>query len=299
MKIRSAYLFLIIAAIIWGATPAIMKITLAQIPLFSLAFLRMFFAANLLYFFARNNLKIQKKDLLMFISLAITGITIHIAFFFFGLKLTQAIHAAFLIAAGPILTVVAAHFYLREKLEKKLILTGLVAVLGIGMIVGAPDNHLNPAEAVGDIFILLSSLAWVAHEIIAKKLLKTYKSTTVTFYTLFIGAITFLPFYLFELINNPNWIFNVNTIGFLGLAFGIFLASFTAYLAWQKGLSKLPAGQASYFFYLDPISGSIFSILLLGEKLTPSLIMGATLITLAVFLAEYRRKLHPLHKKFS
>lgn len=299
MKVRSAYLFVITAAIIWGATPAIMKITLAQIPLFSLAFLRMFFAANLLYFFTRNDLKIQKKNLVMFICLAVTGVTIHIAFFFFGLRLTQAIHTAFLVASAPILAIVAAHFYLREKFEKKLILSGLVAILGIGIIVGKPTNHLNPTEVIGDILILISSLAWVIHELIAKKLLKTYKSTTVTFYTLFIGSITFLPFYLFELVNNPGWIFNVNTTGFLGLAFGIFLASFAAYLAWQKGLSKLPVGQASFFFYLDPISGSIFSILLLGEKLTPPLIVGGALITLAVILAEYRRKQHPLHKKFS
>jgi len=58
----------------------------------------------------------------------------------------------------------------------------------------------------------------------------------------------------------------------------------------------MPAGQAAFFFYLDPVSGTILSIILLGEKLTPQLLIGGILIAAAVLLVEQKRRAHPLHR---
>ena len=52
----------------------------------------------------------------------------------------------------------------------------------------------------------------------------------------------------------------------------------------------------TFFFYLDPVSGAALSIILLGEKLTPQLLVGGALIAAGVILAEHHRKYHPLHK---
>lgn len=292
-----AYLYVIAATVIWGATPAIMKLTLTQIPVFTLAFLRMFIASLIMLIFVRKNLKIEKKDYFSFINLALSGVTLNISLFFIGLKLTHAINAAFLVAIGPIVTIIAAHYYLKEKLEHKLITAGLIALFGATIIIGKPNGAPNLLASIGNILLLLSSLAWVLHELMAKKLLKTYDSSTVTFYTIFIGSLTFLPLFIIEVVKNPAWIDQINKTGFLGLLYGIFFASFIAYWSWQKGLQKLPAGKAAFFFYLDPISGALFSYLILGEKLTLSLIFGGLLIALAVILAEFHERKHPILRK--
>ena len=297
MKIPPAFLYIIMATVIWGATPAIMKLTLTQIPVFSLAFIRMFLASSILYFFVHKKLKIQKQDYLRFIILAITGVTLNLTFFFLALTQTKAVNSAFLTPAVPILTIVAAHIYLKEKLDLKIILAGIISLIGVIVIFNKPTGPTASREFIGNTFLLLSSLSWVAHEIIAKKLLKNYDGGTIAFYAMFIGAVTFFPLYIFEIFKYPLWITNVTSSGYLGLAYGIFFASLIAYWAWQKGLKNLPAGQASFFFYLDPITGSIVSYLLLGEQITPSLIFGGVLIAAGVLLAEYHRKYHPLHKK--
>lgn len=297
MKIPPAYIFVIIAAIIWGATPAIMKLTLTEIPVFSLAFIRMLLASTILFFFVRKKLKIQKQDYYSFFNLALTGVTLNLSFFFLALNQTRAINSAFLTPSVPILTIVAAHIYLREKFEPRIILAGLVAIIGVIIVFNKPTDPSSSKEFVGNTLLLFSSLAWVVHEIIAKKLLKNYDSSTVAFYAMFIGAITFFPLYLMELNKFPHWIANVTSSGFLGLLYGIFFSSLVAYFLWQKGLKNLPAGKASFFFYLDPITGGFTSYLLLGEKIIPSLIVGGLFIAFAVFLAEYRRKYYPLNTK--
>ena len=227
---------------------------------------------------------------------ALTGVTLNLAFFFLGLKLTQAINASFLVAAVPIFTILAAHFYLKEKFNSRLILASLIAFAGVALIIGKPYAGVSSRELAGNFLLLLATLSWVAHEIFAKKLLKTYDGGTVAFYSMAIGAFTFLPLALLEFVKNPNWINQVTLSGFMGILYGIFFASLIAYWAWQKGLSLLPAGQAAFFFYLDPISGTILAIILLGEKLTPQLAAGGLLISLGVILIEHKRHQHPLYQ---
>ena len=256
----------------------------------------MFFAALILGALTYKKLKIRQSDYKTFFYSALTGVSLNLGLFFIALKLTQAILASVLVASVPIFTMLAASYYLKEKITPKLIVSSVVAFVGVVIIVGIPTNHFSTLALVGNVLLLLSSLVWVAHEIIAKKLLKVYSPEIVTFYTMAIGAATFIPFALLELANKPGWVFNLSFWGIFGIFYGVFLASLFAYWAWQKGLAKLPAGQASFFFYLDPISGATLSILLLGEKLTLPLIIGSVFITAAIIIAQSHRKAHPLYK---
>lgn len=227
---------------------------------------------------------------------AVSGVTLNLSFFFFGLRLTQAINASFLVASVPIFTILAAHFYLREKITFRLAAGAAIAFAGVALIIGKPNLTNGSQETLGNLLLLAAALSWVAHEIIAKKLLKTYKPSVVAFYTMAIGATTLLPLSFFELLTNPAWIQGVSAKGLLGLLYGIVFASLIAYWAWQNGLSKLPAGKASFFFYLDPVSGVTLSMILLGERVTPFLLIGGVAIAAGVFLAESHRRAHPLHR---
>ncbi len=299
--IKKAILLTVLANIIWGANTPIMKLALIQVPVFSLAFIRMFFASlilGLIILFSKNSrdLYIKKEDYKKFIYCALFGVTINLALYFIGLKYTQAIIASFLVAAVPIFTMISAHFYLKEKFKGQIIAASAIALIGVILIIGKPEGHLTLLQIIGDLLLLASTASWIIYEIVSKKLLKVYTSTTVCFYSMAIGAVTLLPFFLIEIINNSSWISQLNSKSFVAILYGIFFASIIAYLAWQKALSILPAGQAAFYFYLDPISGAALSIILLGEKLTPSLILGGILITIAVLISEKHRQNHPLFR---
>lgn len=293
---NKAIIYLTIASLLWGATAPIMKLTLNQVPMFSLIVIRMTFAAIIMYFLFGKSLKVSPKDIKEFFFAAIFGVTLNLSLFFTGLKLTHAINASFLVATVPVFTLIAAHFALREKFTLKLVISSLLALLGVAIIIGRPDGTLTLKNLLGNILLLLATASWVVHEIISKKLLKKYPGETVAFVAMAIGGLIFLPLALWETLTNPTWIQNLNSQSILGILYGIGFSSLLAYWVWQKGLSLLPAGEASFFFYLDPVSGAALSILLLGEKITPALIAGGVLILSAVILAEHKRKAHPLHR---
>lgn len=296
---KSPYFYLIAASIIWGATAPIMKLTLTQFPLLSLAFLRMAIASAILFPFVYKKLKIDQADYHLFFKTAFFGVNVNITLFFLGLTFSNAINSAVISSAIPIFTLAAACIFFKEKLTSKLIIANVISFVGILTVIGLPIFENNLKSTIGNIFLILATFAWIAHEISSKKLLKKYRALVVTFYTTLIGATIFLPGFLFDYILNPSWVSDIKTDGILGLLYGILFSSILAYFFWSKGLSKLKTTEASFFFYLNPISALVFSVMLLGEKLTTPLIIGITLIVIGVFLVENHRRTHPLHKNLN
>lgn len=293
---NKAIIYLTVASLLWGATAPIMKLTLNQVPMFSLIVIRMTVAAIIMYFLFGQSLKVSPKDIKEFFFAAIFGVTLNLSLFFMGLKLTHAINASFLVATVPVFTLIAAHFALREKFTSRLVVSSLLALIGVAIIIGRPDGTLTLKNLLGNILLLLATASWVVHEIVSKKLLKKYPGETVAFVAMAIGGLIFLPLALWETLANPTWIQTLSSQSILGILYGIGFSSLLAYWSWQKGLSLLPAGEASFFFYLDPVSGATLSIILLGEKITPALVSGGVLILSAVILAEHKRRAHPLHR---
>lgn len=323
-KINPAVFYLALAAVIWGATVPIMKITLQEIPIFSLIVLRMTTASIFLFPFVASKLKIdshglkaavlpsslkirftsvlkdgvfssriKKEDFKLLFLAAFFGTNLNLAFFFYGLRYSQAINASVIVATTPVLTLILAHIYLKEKLSAKLIAGALLAFLGILTIIGIPVFELKWQAVVGDLALLASALAWVGHEIFSKKALKKHPPIVVAFATTVIGAAVFAPLALWELSTNPGWYSGLSAQGILGLLYGIFFSSLIAYTVWQIGLSKTTATQASFIFYLLPVFGIIFSIILLKESFSPILFLGTALVAAGIVLTEYHRKKHP------
>lgn len=140
---------------------------------------------------------------------------------------------------------------------------------------------------IGNTYLIISAISWVGFEMLSKQLFKKYSPISVTFYTFLIGSLTLLPFAAKDLlITLPKIAFDYRFL--TGGIYGILLSSVAAYLLWEWGLSKLDASRVGFFFYLDPVVGTVASIILLGEKITFYFLVGATLIFLGLYLAEKR-----------
>lgn len=294
-KKHRAILALISASIIWGITGPVMKLTLQSVPIFSLAFIRFFFASLILFPFVYKKLSINIKDLPILILCAGLGVTFNIAFFFWGLTLTSALNSGIIIATAPLFILLGAAIFLKEKITRRLMIGLIIGITGIGIIISRDvfQNGIS-LSPLGDFIILLSLLAFVFYDILSKKLFKKYSPLTITFYSFLIGAISFFPASYYEFVNNPAWMTGLKSNALFGIIFGIFFSSFAAYSLWQWGLSKIDAGQAGFFYYLDPVASTIGAVILLSEKITQPFVLGAMLIFLGLFFAEGHLPYHSL-----
>lgn len=298
MKTHHSFAFtaLFLSAAIWGITPPIMKLTLSVVPLFSLACIRFGVASLFLFPLVYKHLHIQKKHIPLLIFSGMAGITIHMSLFFWGLTLTSSINASIIGATVPLMTLFLAHTFLREKIKHTVLLGAILGTVGISIILlkdaFAGGVSVSP---LGDILLLISTLAFVVYELVSKELFRTYKALPITFYNFVIGTLSFLPAALYEYTLNPQWIATLPHPAWLGILFGIFFPSLLAFSLWQWGLSKVEASRVGFFCYLHPIIGTIAAILILGETPTLVFTIGSLLIFLGLFVAEGLFHFLPFH----
>jgi len=289
----TAFAALALAVIFWGLNVAIMKLTLESIPPFTLATIRFGIAALIVLPFVAKELKIEKKDIPLMFATGFIGITIHIAAFFYGIRETSALNAGLIIGTTPIFTFLFAHIFLKEKLHKNILLAAFLGTVGIAVI--SASDIINGSgfhfSFNGDLLIIISMLTFVSYEIISKKLFKKYKPLTVTFYSFLIGTLTFLPFAAFEASQTGiTYLTYLPTQAIIGVIYGILISSLAAYSLWEWGLSKVQTARVGFFLYLDPIAAILGAVIILGEKITPTFIFGATLIASGVLLSQVHKK---------
>jgi drug/metabolite transporter (DMT)-like permease len=292
---RKAFFAIIIANLIWGAAAPIFKISLMNIPPYTLAFWRFFLGALVLLVILRKKATLPTKtpkDLNLLIAYAITGITINIIFFFWGLKLTYSINSPVISASAPVMTYLLALVFLKEKFYWKKLSGMILGTIGIIIIVIEPLLLHHDGNLVGNLFLVIATIAAVIQTIVGKDVLTRVNPIAFTFWAFIVGAASFLPLAIYEFGTIPHLYQSLDIAGYLGIAYGAVFSSAAGYALYAWGLSKIAASDASVFSYVDPVIGTVLGVLLLGEPITRYFVLGSVLIFGGIFLAEGRLHYH-------
>lgn len=293
---HKAIIALIVANIIWGAASPIFKWSLQNIQPFTLAFLRFSFASFFLLPFMGNHIKIERKDFGKILGLSIAGVSLNIPLFFLGLKYTASINAPIIGSAAPIFIILISIPIFREKLNTKKLSGALLGLLGVCLLFLKPimENGMD-SNALGNIFLIAATLSAIVHIILTKEIMDKYHPLTITFYSFLIGAISFIPLFLYEN-SKSNFLTTLNFQGLTGIVFGTLLSSILGYYLFYWAVKKLSASDVSLFVYIDPIVAIIIAIPLLNEIPTPAYVLGAALVFLGIYFAEGHLPYHHYKK---
>ncbi|OGG05647.1 hypothetical protein A2872_04490 [Candidatus Gottesmanbacteria bacterium RIFCSPHIGHO2_01_FULL_42_12] len=288
---------LIIANIIWGATSPIFKYALENIPPFSLAFIRFLGASLLLYPLVHKKIDYPDLKNKLLWGFGLTGVTLNIFFYFLALPRIISINAPIIGSTGPIMVLIGGALFLKEKVKKFELIGILISVIGVAIIILQPIFQTGiKMEFLGSFFIILATTSAVISTIIGRKFLTPENALGSTFWVFLLGALTFAPLMLWEFVQNPFWLAQLDSRGILGIVYGIFFASTIAYAFYDHALAQMPAYKTSIFAYIDPVAAILVAIPLLGERITPPFVIGSALVFLGILTAEKRLHWHPLHK---
>lgn len=298
--VQKAFLALIIANIIWGAAAAIFKLSLQNIPPFTLAFWRFFLGALIIFAVMRKQVALplaNRRDTIGLILYGLFGVTLNIILFFWGLRLTHAINAPVIASAQPILTLFFALLFLHETFKFRKFLGMILGTCGIIVIVIEPLLKQGVDGSItGNIFLVFATVSAVAATIIGKTVLSKYNPWAFTFWAFLVATASFLPLALYEYLQNPHLYTLLDWRGYLGIGYGAVLSSAAAYGLFAWGLSKINASDTAMFTYIDPIVGTVAGALILQETITFPFVLGAILIFGGILLAEGRIHYHPIRK---
>lgn len=292
------FLALLLSGILWGASTPANKLTLEEIPPFTLAFLRFLLATVILtpvFLLSGTHTPIHKRDLGKLIVLGLFGITLNIGTTFLGLTMTTGLDAVAIFSLVPLLVAVASAVVLGEKLTRTNLFGQFLALSGVAAVALSPTGPASN-RLLGDLLLLVSAISVVIYIILSKELFRKYHSATITAFMFLVGVVTFAPLAGLELLQNPDWISGVSHQGLLGLAFIAIFTSVVAYLAFEWGLEHSTASLAGLIEHVQLLVGAVLAALILNEVLSTGFVLGSGLILVGIVFAtrpsHHFRKAH-------
>jgi len=284
----------ILATLIWSGNFVIARGVINDIPPVTLAFYRWLSAAILIFPFVWKyflpELKHVKERPWYFLLTAVTGVSMFNTFVYIAGHFSTAINMALLgTCSSPIMSVIFARIFLKERLTLMRIAGMLVCIAGVLLLLskGQFETLLNFQFTNGDWWILAAAFTFAIYNTAVKRKPREMHPANFLFTIFLIGAVILLPFYVYELNSKGGITFNLSNFGsilYLGLG-----ASVICFLIWNKTIAILGTGRTALFGNLIPVFSSIEAVLLLNEKITYVHIISFILVVAGLIIANFKK----------
>jgi drug/metabolite transporter (DMT)-like permease len=287
---KKTYLALILITILWGNSFIAIKHAVQFLTPMELTVLRFIpvavaFAALLLPTRRASLWAMIKKDWLVLILLGLTGAVGYNIFLMTGEQRIAAGTASLIVPSlNPVLIFILSIIFLKERPTVKKV-TGLsLASVGLYIIVRyASGERIDFSYLFYVLVTLLAPLCFATYTILGKPLVARYPPLQVTGGAMMAAAIPLL------FLIDGNLIAKLPTLPatvWLSIAFLSFLCTVFAFVVWFWALQKMEASRVGSFTYLVPLFGVSFSQVILGESITPALVIGGAILLSGVYIVN-------------
>ena len=236
--------------------------------------------AVILLFYDRKLLRIDPKDIWMFIGTGVVGIISFNVLYFEAAKIVSLSMTSVLLYTAPFFVVIMSMFIFKEKLTGQKGISLVLAFAGcllISNLVGSSDGFNGTGFLLG----LGSGIGYALYTVFSKIALRKYHPFTLTFYTFLVAGIALIPFS--DLPYMADVAFNVDGALMWMLALGLLITTLP-YFLYNFGLNGLDAGVASVIAFIEPMVATIAGFLIYNEEPTVFNYLGIISILAAVVL---------------
>ena len=283
--------FLLFVVFIWALNFSVVKYSLEEIDPITFNAFRFGLAIIFIWVvvLVRNiKIRIEARDWLKLIGLALLGNLIYQMLFIFGIDRTFSANAAVMLGTIPVWTALFSHLFFEEKLTRIRGFGVFFAFLGVALIMGGGNEGfaLGTQSVTGDLIIVLAAMVFATYTLLSKSFLRKYTPIELSTVVMTVGGGGLIIAALPGLITLEYSQVSLPAYG--GALYSGIFAIGVAYLAWNYGIRQVGAVRTSTFQNLVPVLGVILGYLLLGETLTVMQYFGAVSVILGIVLARWR-----------
>lgn len=276
--------------VIWGATPVATRLAVADLQPIHVGLLRTVFAGALALPIAlalRQPLPKDRRGFLLLAVSAASGFIVFPLFYSFGQRDTSAMHGGLILAALPIFTGSYVALTERRRPTARWIAGCIIALLGECALITLRAGGGAQPTLGGDLLVLLSALLVAAGYVAGARLAQTgYSSLATTLWGVALAAMVSAVIMAATVAGG-----GLPSAGWQSWSAVIYLASVTTivgYIGWYWALAKGGIARIGTIQFFQPVSGLILAALLLGERMTLSLLAASVVILAGVWIAQGR-----------
>jgi drug/metabolite transporter (DMT)-like permease len=280
----------VLAAFFWGMSFVWTKVVFQYYSPLTTIFIRLLFSSALLIgiwaFFVKND-PIKRSDIKLILLSAFFTPFCYFLGESYGLAEVSSTIASVIIATIPVFTPFVAFFMLKERLTVMNFAGMLVSFAGVLVMLLNKDFSLN-ASGKGLILLSFAVLAALGSGITVRKLSLKYNPITIVGFQNLVGAIYFLPFFLYFdwdsfLQVKPDRQLLTSMLSL------IIFASSLAFICYTYAVRHLGIGRTNIFSNLIPVFTAIFSLIILHEQITLAKTAGMMMVILGVIIAQWNK----------
>lgn len=293
-----AYFYLTITCIIWGVAGLVIKLTLGGIDPGTFLLYRFFLSSvATLPFILKGGLHLPRRIGVLF-ALVICGLlnsSIGLGFLFWGTDLTSLLSMSLITVFGPLVLTIFGVIFMHDHMTKQEKLGSVIAFAGAVVLAVAPllrQDH-GTSQFLGNVFVFLSVIAIESAGVLIKKLLRDgVPALTIANTTFIVGFLSMLPIVLAQKGLNQTiaTIIHLPLIYQAGVFYMALLSGNLAYTLYNLGQKPIEVSELAPFAYLYPAISAILAVVLLGDKLTTTVLASSVIIIIGVFIAETKRR---------
>jgi O-acetylserine/cysteine efflux transporter len=279
-------LALAVLTAIWGVSVPVMKLGLRDIPPLGLVSLRYVCAAPVFALFLLRERLPPPRVLLAIGGLAALGLGAGQVLQIVGVQQTSAAVATIIVATIPIFTVLFAAVRLGQPVRAHHLAGLTVALAGIGLATAGASGAPSEAAAIGDVWLLLSSVCIAAYYVLGAELSLRHGVMTVSAWSTIFGALLLSPLALWEAsAGHTHWTPTAMAV----VAYLSLLVTVLGIWIWLHALRTLPVRVAASSQYVQPLVGIAASAAIFGTRLGLGFILGVVLVLVGIMLTNAAR----------
>lgn len=195
-----------------------------------------------------------------------------------GLQYTTPSKNAFLTALNVVIVPFIAFLVLKKKIGAKGILGAVMSVLGVALLSLNGDLSLG----LGDGLTLLCAVGFAFQIFFTSEFVKRYRATVLNFVQM---ATAFLLSAVSLLISGQTD-FQVTAQGWLSVLYLGAVSTTVCYLLQTASQKYVDETKAAIILSMESVFGTLFSIIILHEIITPRMVAGCVVILTAVIISN-------------
>ncbi len=305
------YLYVFAAAFLFSSMEVAIKFTGGAFNPVQLNFIRFLVAGLLLYPISRRELSkltytLAKKDYLHFAFTGFLCIVVSMTFYTLSVSFLDAHVAGVLFCANTFFSMLLAHFFTEEKMNRPMLFA--VCLAFVGFIVLINPLHFQ-GSLPGVVIVLISALSFSFYALVGKILYKDapFKAATITSRSFLFGVAELFVLILISRtapVSGALKAAGLDVFANIPILHGIqadnilillYISVFVTGLGFASHLFAVetnPVAVSSLVFFVKPVLSPIMAALFLGDTIYKNEIVGILLIAVAsgLILSEQHRR---------
>ncbi|MDO8959786.1 MAG: EamA family transporter [Rhodocyclaceae bacterium] len=277
---RLPELMLLMVAAAWGGSYAIAKQITLQVAVLDFLVLR--FGLTTILLLPSLRLVFTREWRKTLVVGGLLGSTLFAIFLCetFGVSLTTATNAAFLISLCLVFTPIAEWIFLGVKPAPRVMLAAAACIMGAVLMI--PGSLTHPFDNTGDWLILGAAVLRALMITITKRLTGWHRIPALALTAMQSAVVCLGSLYALYAVNGTLDLNIPDDMAFWGrLGFLVFFCTIFAFFAQNYAAARISPSRVAFLMGSEPVFGAIFAALLMGETLTGSGWVGALLIIIA------------------